>query len=212
MPARRELTMRQIRQMLRLARDGVSAREIGRTLGVARSTIQDNLKRAAAAGLTWPLPGELTDDEKAEQKQRLTEAITGFDVVITTAAIPGQPAPVLITEEMARSMKPGSVIVDLVAERGGNCALTVPGDVRREDGVTVIGYTDFPSRMAEQASQLYARTVWNLLSSLWGEEGIRIDLEDDIVGAAALVHGGADRRGKTGGPQPAPASSQLKGA
>ena len=62
MPAKRELTMRQIRQMLRLARDGVSAREIGRTLGVARSTIQDNLKRAAGAGLTWPLPGELTDD------------------------------------------------------------------------------------------------------------------------------------------------------
>lgn len=147
-----------------------------------------------------------------KEQELLAGHVADVDVVITTAAIPGQPAPVLITEEMARSMKPGSVIVDLVAERGGNCALTVPGDVRREDGVTVIGYTDFPSRMAEQASQLYARTVWNLLSSLWGEEGIRIDLEDEIVGAAALVHGGADRRGKTGGPQPAPASSQPKEA
>lgn len=131
-----------------------------------------------------------------KERELLAGHVTDVDVVITTAAIPGQPAPVLITEEMVRSMKPGSVIVDLVAERGGNCALTVPGDVHRQDGVTVIGYTDFPSRMAEQASQLYARTVWNLLSHLWGEDGIRVDLEDEIVDATAIVHGGEDRRSR----------------
>ncbi len=128
-----------------------------------------------------------------KERELLAGHVADVDVVVTTAAIPGQPAPVLITEEMARSMKPGSVIVDLVAERGGNCALTIPGDVHRENGLTVIGYTNFSSRMAEQASQLYGRTVWNLLSHLWGEDGVRVDLEDEIVAAAALVHAGEDR-------------------
>jgi NAD(P) transhydrogenase subunit alpha len=118
------------------------------------------------------------------------------DVVITTAAIPGQAAPILITEEMTRAMKPGSVIVDLAAERGGNCALTRPGELHRENGLTVIGYTNFASRMAEQASLLYARTVWNLLSHLWGDDGPKIDLADEIVTAAALVHAGEDRRSR----------------
>ncbi|MGH7573104.1 MAG: Re/Si-specific NAD(P)(+) transhydrogenase subunit alpha [Gemmatimonadota bacterium] len=129
-----------------------------------------------------------------KERELLAGHVADVDVVVTTAAIPGQAAPVLITEEMARAMKPGSVIVDLAAERGGNCALTVPGDVRRENGLTVIGHTNFASRMAEQASLLYARTVWNLLSHLWGENGVKIDLEDEIVTAAALVHAGQDRR------------------
>ncbi|MGH7563107.1 MAG: Re/Si-specific NAD(P)(+) transhydrogenase subunit alpha [Gemmatimonadota bacterium] len=131
-----------------------------------------------------------------KERELLAGHVADVDVVVTTAAIPGQPAPVLITEEMARSMKPGSVIVDLAAERGGNCALTVPGEVRRENGLTVIGHTNFASRMAEQASLLYARTVWNLLSHLWGENGVKIDLEDEIVTAAALVHAGEDRRSR----------------
>ena len=129
-----------------------------------------------------------------KERELLSEHVAEVDVVIATAAIPGQPAPVLITDQMTLSMKPGSVIVDVVAERGGNCALTRPGDVRRENGVTVIGYIDLPSRMAEQASLLYARTVWNLLSHIWGEEGVRIDLEDEIVSATALVHEGRERR------------------
>lgn len=128
------------------------------------------------------------------ERDLLAGHVTEVDVVITTAAIPGQEAPVLITEEMARGMKPGSVIVDLVAERGGNCALTRPGELFRDNGLTVIGYTDFPSRMAEQASLLYARNVWNLLSHLWDEGGPKIDLSDEIVTAAALVHAGEDRR------------------
>jgi NAD(P) transhydrogenase subunit alpha len=131
-----------------------------------------------------------------KERELLAGHVSDVDIVVTTAAIPGQPAPVLITEEMARSMKPGSVIVDLVAERGGNCALTVPGEVRREDGLTVIGHTNLASRMAEQASLLYARTVWNLLSHLWGEDGVKIDLDDEIVNAAALVHAGEDRRSR----------------
>jgi NAD(P) transhydrogenase subunit alpha len=134
-----------------------------------------------------------------KERELLSEHVAEVDVVIATAAIPGQPAPVLITDQMTLSMKPGSVIVDVVAERGGNCALTRPGDVRRENGVTVIGYIDLPSRMAEQASLLYARTVWNLLSHIWGEEGVEIDLEDEILSAAALVHRGQDRRGRAVG-------------
>jgi NAD(P) transhydrogenase subunit alpha len=129
-----------------------------------------------------------------KERELLAGHVADVDVVITTAAIPGQAAPILITEDMARSMKPGSVIVDLAAERGGNCALTRPGDLHLENGLTVIGYTDFPSRMAEQASLLYARTVWNLLSHLWGDDGPKIDLADEIVTAAALVHAGEDRR------------------
>ncbi|MGH7544213.1 MAG: Re/Si-specific NAD(P)(+) transhydrogenase subunit alpha [Gemmatimonadota bacterium] len=131
-----------------------------------------------------------------KERELLAGHVADVDVVITTAAIPGQTAPVLITEEMARAMKPGSVIVDLAAERGGNCALTRPGDLYRENGLTVIGYTNFASRMAEQASLLYARTVWNLLSHLWSDNGPKIDLADEIVTAAALVHAGEDRRSR----------------
>jgi NAD(P) transhydrogenase subunit alpha len=131
-----------------------------------------------------------------KERELLAGHVADVDVVITTAAIPGQAAPILITEEMARTMKPGSVIVDLAAERGGNCALTRPGDLHLENGLTVIGYTDFASRMAEQASLLYARTVWNLLSHLWSDDGPKIDLADEIVTAAALVHAGEDRRSR----------------
>ena len=114
------------------------------------------------------------------------------DIIITTALIPGKPAPKLITTGMVESMKPGSVIVDLAAEQGGNCAMTEPGKVVRHKGVTVIGYTDLPSRMASLSSQLYSSTIIALLEELRdGESGtLNVDYDDQVVRGALVVHEG----------------------
>lgn len=113
------------------------------------------------------------------------------DIIITTALIPGKPAPKLITQGMVESMKPGSVIVDLAAEQGGNCALTVPGKVVHHKGVTIVGYTDLPSRMPTMSSQLYGSTVTALLEELRDGDGqLRVDLEDQVVRGAIVLHDG----------------------
>lgn len=113
------------------------------------------------------------------------------DIIVTTALIPGKPAPKLITQGMVESMKPGSVIVDLAAEQGGNCALTEPGKVVRHKGVTIIGYTDLPSRMASMSSQLYGATVTALLADLQDENGdLHVDLEDEVVRGAIVLDKG----------------------
>lgn len=112
------------------------------------------------------------------------------DIIVTTALIPGKPAPKLITAEMVRSMKPGSVIVDLASEMGGNCELTVPGEKIVADGVTIIGYTDLPSRMAPQASQLYGSNLVHLLDDMGGAEKFGINYDDEVVRGALVVHNG----------------------
>ena len=113
------------------------------------------------------------------------------DIIITTALIPGKPAPKLITQGMVESMKPGSVIVDLAAEQGGNCVLTEPGHVVHHKGVTIIGYTDLPSRMASMSSQLYGACVTALLEELQNETGeLHVDLDDEVVRGAIVLHGG----------------------
>ena len=112
------------------------------------------------------------------------------DIVITTALIPNRPAPVLITEEMVRSMKKGSVIVDLAAENGGNCALTVPNHVVERHGVHIIGYVDLPSRLAPTASFLYGNNLAHLLSDMGGAAKFRIDREDAVIQNALVVHDG----------------------
>lgn len=113
------------------------------------------------------------------------------DIIVTTALIPGKPAPKLITQGMVESMKPGSVIVDLAAEQGGNCALTEPGKVVRHKGVTIVGYTDLPSRMASMSSQLYGATVSALLADLQDAEGnLQVDLEDEVVRGAIVLDKG----------------------
>jgi NAD(P) transhydrogenase subunit alpha len=106
--------------------------------------------------------------------------------------IPGKPAPELITAEMVAAMKPGSVIVDLAAEQGGNCALTEPGKLTEAHGVTLIGYTDLPSRLAPQASQLYATNLRNLLVELCPEKGglVEVDMDDVVVRGATVVKSG----------------------
>jgi NAD(P) transhydrogenase subunit alpha len=112
------------------------------------------------------------------------------DIIITTALIPGKAAPVLITEDMVKAMRPGSVIVDLAAEQGGNCALTRPGEVVVRNGVTIIGYVDLPSRLAPTASQLYGTNLTHLLADMGGAKSWHIDQEDPIVrGALVLLDG-----------------------
>jgi NAD(P) transhydrogenase subunit alpha len=112
------------------------------------------------------------------------------DIIITTALIPNRKAPILITTEMVESMKEGSVIVDLAAEQGGNCEVTKPNEAYRYKGVTIIGYTDLPSRMATQSSQLYGTNLCHLLSDMGGNDKYRVDLEDEVVRGALVVHDG----------------------
>lgn len=111
------------------------------------------------------------------------------DIIITTALIPGRPAPRLITEDMVRSMKPGSVIVDLAAEQGGNCALTQPNNVVVENGVAIIGYTDLPSRLPVQSSQLYASNIVNFIDDLCpnNDGQIVLDMEDEVIRGATVT-------------------------
>jgi len=115
------------------------------------------------------------------------------DVIVTTALIPGKPAPKLITASMVQSMREGSVIVDLAAEQGGNCELTEPGEVVVRHGVTIIGYTDLPSRMAAQSSLLYASNVLNLIDELTPEKQgvIALDMEDEMLRGATILNAGA---------------------
>jgi NAD(P) transhydrogenase subunit alpha len=113
------------------------------------------------------------------------------DIIITTALIPGKPAPKLITQGMVESMKPGSVIVDLAAEQGGNCVLTDPGHVVHHKGVTIVGYTDLPSRMASMSSQLYGSTLVALIEELMDENGeLAVNLDNEVIrGAIVLAEG-----------------------
>ena len=137
---------------------------------------------------------------KAEM-ELFAEQAKDVDIIITTALIPGKPAPRLITAETARSMKDGSVIVDLAAEQGGNCELTVPGEVANIDGVTIIGYTDLPSRLAAQSSQLYATNLRHLLTDLTPEKdgNIVVDMEDEVIRGTTVC-----KDGETTWPPPAP--------
>ena len=129
------------------------------------------------------------------------EQAKDVDIIITTALIPGKPAPRLITADMVKSMKDGSVIVDLAAEQGGNCELTEPGTVAEVNGVTIIGYTDMPSRLAAQSSQLYATNLRHLLTDLTPEKdgNIVVDMEDELIRGATIC-----KDGETTWPPPAP--------
>src|SRR5262249_25888038 len=115
------------------------------------------------------------------------------DAVITTAQIPGKPAPVLVTEEMVRAMRPGSVIVDLAAEQGGNCALTKPGERVDVNGVTIIGERNLPAHLAVHASLSWSRNVEKLLVHLMGKEGgtLKLEASDEITQAMVTVRDGA---------------------
>jgi len=130
---------------------------------------------------------ELTAEQQDQQQVALAERIPDFDVVITTAAVPGRPAPKLIPSSAVEHMRPGSVIVDLAAETGGNCELTVPGEVVEHDGVVIIGTTNLPSLMAYHASQLYSRNVAALIQHLAPNGELALDWDDEITSGACVT-------------------------
>ena len=130
---------------------------------------------------------ELTEEEQRRQQEELAESIPEYDVVITTALIPGRPAPKLIPAAAVAQMRPGSVIVDLAAEAGGNSEVTEPGEIVERNGVTVVGLTNLPSSMPFHASQLYARNVAALLQHLAPEGELTLDWEDEITAGACVT-------------------------
>ncbi len=133
---------------------------------------------------------ELSEESERREKEVIAEHVKAADIVVTTAAIPGKPAPRLIEEDAVRGMKPGSVIVDLAAEGGGNCALTQPGKKVVVHGVIIHGPLDLVSSMAVNASQLYARNISSLFSELVKEGQLNLDFEDEIVQGSCVTHNG----------------------
>jgi NAD(P) transhydrogenase subunit alpha len=132
----------------------------------------------------------LADDEHAREQELIGRHAAESDAVITTALIPGRPAPELITEEGVRGMRAGSVIVDLAAEAGGNCAATKPGETIVVGGVTIVGLTNVPATMPVHASQMYSRNVHAFLSLLVADGELKLDFEDEIVRGTCVTHGG----------------------
>ncbi len=133
----------------------------------------------------------LTDEEQQRQREALADVIAQMDGVISTAAVPGRKAPLLIIEDAVKRMKPGSVIVDLAAETGGNCELTKAGETIIEHGVTIIGAVNLPAAMPDHASQLYAKNVQNLVELMTDDEGaLTLDFDDEIIKGACITHEG----------------------
>jgi NAD(P) transhydrogenase subunit alpha len=142
----------------------------------------------------------LTEEENAQVREALGENAAKQDIIVTTAAIPGRPAPLLITAEAVRGMEPGAVIVDLAAETGGNVELTQAGETVLEGGVKVLGPRNLASEMPVPASQLYAKNLENLLGLMVSDEGeLKIDFEDDILAAAAITAGGEIKNERAAG-------------
>ncbi|WP_281915769.1 Re/Si-specific NAD(P)(+) transhydrogenase subunit alpha [Caldimonas thermodepolymerans] len=156
-------------------------------IDVPYETDEEREAAEGVGGYARPMPQSWLDRQKVEVAKRVAQA----DVVITTALIPGRPAPRLVSEEMVRSMKPGSVIVDLAAAQGGNCELTDPGATVVKHGVTIVGETNLPALVAADASSLYARNVLDFLKLILTKEGtLKIDLDDEIVAACRVTQDG----------------------
>ncbi|MCH7505941.1 MAG: NAD(P) transhydrogenase subunit alpha [Proteobacteria bacterium] len=134
---------------------------------------------------------ELTDEEKQRQADKLAEHLAKSDAVISTASIPGRPAPRIISKQMVEGMSPGSVIVDLSAESGGNCELTEPGSTIRHNGVIVDGPLNLASQAAIHASEMFAKNLLNLLELMVEEDQLKINREDEVVDGCLLTHEGA---------------------
>jgi NAD(P) transhydrogenase subunit alpha len=186
---------------------GLQAIATARRLGAVvqaydvRPAVQEEVESLGARFVQLPLnPGDAQDASgyaKAlgesfyrRQQELLAPVVSGSDAVITTAVIPGKPAPRLVTEEMVRGMAPGSVVVDLAAERGGNCVLTKPGETVQAHGVTIMGPTDLPSTVAFHASQMYAKNVSTFLLHLVKEGRLVIDMADQITSGTLVTRGG----------------------
>lgn len=140
---------------------------------------------------------ELTAEERAEQQRRLGEHLKNVDVIVATAAVPGRPAPKIVTAAMVAGMKPGSVIVDVAAETGGNCELTRPGETVEHGGVAVVGPLNLASLGALHASEMYARNLFNFLALMLKDGALNVDFGDDLVAGTCLTHAGAIRHAPT---------------
>ncbi|HEX5373221.1 MAG TPA: Re/Si-specific NAD(P)(+) transhydrogenase subunit alpha [Aquabacterium sp.] len=156
-------------------------------IDVPYETPEEKEAAEGVGGYARPMPQSWLDRQKVEVAKRVAQA----DVVITTALIPGRAAPVLVTEDMVKAMKPGSVIVDLAAIQGGNCPLTEAGKTVVKHGVTLVGETNLPALVAADSSSLYARNVLDFLKLVFNKEGqFHVDLEDDIVKACLMCRDG----------------------
>ena len=156
-------------------------------IDVPYETAEEKEAAEGVGGYARPMPQSWLDRQKAEVAKRVAQA----DIVITTALIPGRAAPVLVTEDMVKAMKPGSVIVDLAAAQGGNCPLTEAGQTVVKHGVTLVGETNLPALVAADASSLYARNVIDFLKLVINKDGqFHVDLEDDIVKACLMCRDG----------------------
>ncbi len=186
---------------------GLQAIATARRLGAVvqgfdvRAAVKEQVESLGAHFLEFDLGGdlegaggyakELTPEQQARQQELMAEAIGKVDVVITTAAVPGRKAPILVTEEAVKKMKPGSVIVDLAAESGGNCELSEPGQSIVRHDVKILAPLNVPSTMAEHASQLYARNISALLGLMISEEGtLSLDFDDEVIKGACITRGG----------------------
>ena len=133
---------------------------------------------------------ELTDEEKRKQQEVLDSRIAAADAVVTTASVPGRPAPKIISRAAVERMRPGSVVVDIAAEQGGNCELTRPGEIVEHQGVKIIGPLNVPSDLAYNASEMYARNLLNFLKPALDKGELKIDWNDEVFAQACLTHGG----------------------
>lgn len=188
---------------------GLQAIATGRRLGAVvsafdvRPVVKEQVQSLGATFVEVPVQAEgaggyakeLADDQQRRVTEAVAKHLVSQDLVITTAQIPGRPAPRLITAEMVRSMKPGAVIVDLAAESGGNCELTRAGEAVDVGGVLVLGPVNVPATLAFHASQTYSRNLQALLGHLLDQEGKpKLDLADEITGAMAVTHAGEIRK------------------
>ena len=165
-----------------------------------RAAVKEQVQSLGATFLEFDLGGdlegaggyakELTPEQQARQQELMAEAIGKVDVVITTALVPGRRAPVLVTADAVRRMKPGSVIVDLAGEAGGNCELSEPGESVIREGVKILAPLNLPSTLAEHASQLYARNLQALLELMTDDGELKLDFEDEVIAGACITRGG----------------------
>ncbi|HYV17149.1 MAG TPA: Re/Si-specific NAD(P)(+) transhydrogenase subunit alpha [Conexibacter sp.] len=185
---------------------GLQAIATARRLGAVvqgfdvRSVVKEQVESLGATFLEFDLGGdlegeggyakELTPEQQARQQELMAEAIGKCDVVITTALVPGRRAPILVTEDAVKRMKPGSVVIDLAGEAGGNCELTEPGQTVIRHDVKIVAPLNVPSTMAEHSSQLYARNIEALLGLMVEEGALALDFDDEVIAGACIVRGG----------------------
>ncbi len=166
-----------------------AAKEQVESLGGKFVMVED--EETAAAETSGGYAKEMSDEYKAKQAKLIAETLAKQDIAITTALIPGRAAPVLITEEMVKSMKPGSVIVDLAVEAGGNCELSKPGEIVEAYGVKIVGHKNVPSRLAADASALFARNLVHFITPLVKDGALAFDMEDQIIAESMVTKDGA---------------------